>query len=455
MDFCYKCNKKHFPYGPSCPHKDNKILDYDKYQEKKKSQSSDSFKSTSDSNKSNGKTSYANNAGQVATNNDVQQCFMDAATGSKLLEQMALLQKKFDDLASSEVQKKFKKIDKNSIFIDTGCSNTSISHSSHSNTPIILNRTNLRNTIQTADGTNVDIEGTGTLLNHETNLVSAFTNSLLSVSQTTQANNAIAIFTENDCHIVKLDTDILKLLNLILIKAKCKNSVLLNGNVVNGLYICGMNDINSSSTSKPCKLRYNGGQNVSELDISSSHHVHFAGASYYTNIPSASVKSISDLVRFFHELWNHASENIMCLIINHKLILNLPEALTVKAVRKYFNNCKSCAQGNLQQRTLLSLPFDRDIAIGEEWECDILGPMTDENKKSCPSFSGQKYSLTCKDLGSEKRFGFLLRNKGYLLRYLKHLILLNNQRHRIVKFYYLIKILSLQKHQHFVKRIIY
>ena len=48
--------------------------------------------------------------------------------------------------------------------------------------------------------------------------------------------------------------------------------------------------------------------------------------------------------------------------------------------------------------------------------------MTDENKKKCPSFSGALYGMICKDIKSKKRIGFLLRNKGYLLRYLKHLV---------------------------------
>jgi hypothetical protein len=75
----------------------------------------------------------------------------------------------------------------------------------------------------------VQIEGRGPLLNHKTNVVSGFTHSLLSISNTTAANNAIAIFTESDCHIVKLDEDLLKLLQSILIKAQSKNAILLNG----------------------------------------------------------------------------------------------------------------------------------------------------------------------------------------------------------------------------------
>ena len=38
--------------------------------------------------------------------------------------------------------------------------------------------------------------------------------------------------------------------------------------------------------------------------------------------------------------------------------------------------------------------------------------------------------MVCKDMKSKKRFGFLLRIKGYLLRYLKHLNLICQHRHR-------------------------
>jgi len=128
-------------------------------------------------------------------------------------------------------------------------------------------------------------------------------------------------------------------------------------------------------------------------------------------------------VRYFYETWNHASAELMCLIVRKPLVLNLPKTLTEKAIRKHFPNCNSCPNGNLQKRPLLSLPVDRIISIGKEWEFDLIGPMTEKKGKKCPSFSGMLYALNCKDLGSKKRFGYLLRNKGYLLRYLKQIIL--------------------------------
>ena len=113
--------------------------------------------------------------------------------------------------------------------------------------------------------------------------------------------------------------------------------------------------------------------------------------------------------------------------------MNIPEALTEKAIRKHFPNCNACPVGNLQQRPALSLPAERELEIGEEWEIDILGAMTDENKKKCYSFSGALYGMICKDVKSKKRVGFLLRNKGYLLRYIKHLVEMCYQHKRKIK----------------------
>ncbi len=472
-EFCYKCNKKHMAYGQFCPHKDKSIFDYEQYNDKHNKDGT----IKEDQKKNSSRTTYANNAGQLnnnagqqnnntgqqnnnagqQNNNAGQQYHMDLDFNNKVLafmannqnqmafqqnlltsqqNQMSALQRTVDDLVPEVRIRKLKTskpITSDTIFIDTGCSETSITSSKHSDSPIILNRDDQVESIQVADGTAVQIEGRGSLLNHKTNVVSGFTHSLLSISNTTAANNAIAIFTESDCHIVKLDKDLLKLLQSILIKAQSKNAILLNGQLVNGLYVCDMADINKTVSPKICKVRYKADNSFSELDLDSSHHITFAGASYYTNIPSASVKSISDLVKLFHETWNHASEELMCLIVKHCLILNLPPALTVKAIRKYFANCKSCASGNLERQPLLHIPCDRPIEIGENCELDIVGPTTDENRKLCPSFSGMKYMLTCKDLKSTKHLGFLLRNKGYLLRYIKHLVFLTALRNRKVK----------------------
>jgi len=318
---------------------------------------------------------------------------------------------------------------------------TGIRTTSHSDSPVILNRMEDRTSddqIQVADGSFIPIEGSGTLLNHTTGLISQFQNTLLSVNRTNVSNNAIAIFTETDCHVIKLNKQILNILYKLLNKAKSSNSILLNGDVVNGLYICEIEDIEKSPSLNTCTFRYNTSHDINapiydDINLPTSNHIKRANSSYYSNVPSVHLDSLKELVRYFHEAWNHASSELMCLIIKHQLILNLPPQLTEKVVRKYHPNCNACPAGNLQRRPFMSLPVTRYMEEGEEWECDIMGPFTDKNGKRCRTFSGNLYALTCKDLKTRKRQGYLLKNKGYLLRYIKHLITFNSLHNRTIR----------------------
>ena len=178
----------------------------------------------------------------------------------------------------------------NDIIIDTGCSETCINTPDHSDLPIV--RTDLiDDKILVADGREVPISGAGRILNHKSSLVTDFQNSLLSVSKSIDKNNAIAIFTDSDCHIIKLDKQILDMIYKLLHNARTKGSMLVNGRMVNGLYVCEKNDIESSAGTS-YKKRYN------HRDIGQT-PLNFAGANYYSNVPSVSVDSVADLVSFF------------------------------------------------------------------------------------------------------------------------------------------------------------
>ena len=52
----------------------------------------------------------------------------------------------------------------------------------------------------------------------------------------------------------------------------------------------------------------------------------------------------------------------------------------------------------------------RDIETGEEWQVDVK-EWRDDKGKVCPTFSGAKWSLTCHDMNSTFKAGFLLQNK--------------------------------------------
>jgi len=203
-----------------------------------------------------------------------------------------------------------------------------------------------------------------------------------------------------------------------------------------------LHDINSQYELNHTMLieKFNNMKNIllKQSHVSKFTHVlpdlQFAGSSYFTNVPSVHVSNGRELVRYFHEAWDHCSEEHMCSIVKNNLIDNIPACLTVKLIHKYFPQCDDCPTGNLQKRAFIPDPVDRALEIGDEFELDIHGPITDPKGKSCLSFSGQKYYLTCKDIKSRKRFGFLLRNRGYLLRYIKHLVVLVKQQNRRIKF---------------------
>ena len=96
------------------------------------------------------------------------------------------------------------------------------------------------------------------------------------------------------------------------------------------------------------------------------------------------------MVRYFHEAWNHLSQESMIKIIKNKLIENLPACLTEKLVNKYFPQCEACPHGNLSKRPIIARPIERNIKIGEEWQLDLKGQWTDPNGKVVPTFSGAK-----------------------------------------------------------------
>jgi len=458
IDYCCKCGKKHLALGPSCPFKDIKIFNYEKYLEQKKNPIDQPINNNGKYPGSKGisSDSYGNSFLNFNDINSYSPSILSIANTTQIVHPtplsrddldrqmiltMQIVTSELKKFNGSQVRSRHTTLNQHSIIIDTGANMTGIRTTSHSDSPVILNRMEDRTSddqIQVADGSFIPIEGSGTLLNHTTGLISQFQNTLLSVNRTNVSNNAIAIFTETDCHVIKLNKQILNILYKLLNKAKSSNSILLNGDVVNGLYICEIDDIEKSPSLNTCTFRYNTSHDINapiydDINLPTSNHIKRANSSYYSNVPSVHLDSLKELVRYFHEAWNHASSELMCLIIKHQLILNLPPQLTEKVVRKYHPNCNACPAGNLQRRPFMSLPVTRYMEEGEEWECDIMGPFTDKNGKRCRTFSGNLYALTCKDLKTRKRQGYLLKNKGYLLRYIKHLITFNSLHNRTIR----------------------
>ncbi len=239
------------------------------------------------------------------------------------------------------------------IALDSGASTTCVTNINASDIAINLNRNNMEElpTVTAADGSEIRILGQGKLLNHPVQYSDLFKINLLSVSATATANSALALFTDTGCHIVSNLPEIRELINKILLVAQNSNSLLINGKLVDGMYLVKLSDVmkNKHKLQQSSKHITSVSGNFLDSDdnkpieiLPSDLDLKFVGSSYYTKVPSVSVRTAAELIRYFHEAWNHASKEIMCAIINNQLIDNLPKALTAKLVNRHFPACDSC-----------------------------------------------------------------------------------------------------------------
>ena len=72
----------------------------------------------------------------------------------------------------------------------------------------------------------------------------------------------------------------------------------------------------------------------------------FAHAAYYQ---TAEFPNLDDMVRFFHETWDHPSKDFIIHIVGNKLFDNIPAKLTAKVIRKHYPQCVACRAGNMAQ----------------------------------------------------------------------------------------------------------
>jgi hypothetical protein len=127
-------------------------------------------------------------------------------------------------------------------------------------------------------------------------------------------------------------------------------------------------------------------------------------------------------VQFWHEALGHPSMAIMLNMISSGTYNNLPKELTTKAIRKYFPLCAECPIGNLARSPLPQMCTPREIAIGDEFQIDLEGPwLKSDSDEYLTTFSGCKYTLTAIDMMSRMPFGWLLKSRKHLIRYLEEL----------------------------------
>ena len=75
-----------------------------------------------------------------------------------------------------------------------------------------------------------------------------------------------------------------------------------------------------------------------------------------------------DLVRLFHEAWDHSSCDLMCSIVNKHMIANILEKLTAKINSKYFPACEACHASSMAKKSILRTASDSAFVPGEEFQ---------------------------------------------------------------------------------------
>ena len=140
------------------------------------------------------------------------------------------------------------------------------------------------------------------------------------------------------------------------------------------------------------------------------HHMAL-GAYYYT----ADLPRYRDIVRFFHEAWDHPSEELMCRIVNDKVLDSIPKELTAKVNWKHFPQCEACPAGNMAQRDVPRTASDRVILPGEEFQVDIkVFANSSKALKHKRAFGRYTGALTAIDLSTRYKIGKLIRSHASL-----------------------------------------
>ena len=329
LGFCYECRVEHFPLGPDCPNKDSSKFDYDKFIARQQKNGNEDNKVDITNKFQKKKAIAATNKPtpslpaaymlQMAQSNEdqfIEQCKKYYKSQIKGLKNCKTSGKPTHQATSDD--EVITKTHDEYLAVDSGASETFINNLQFSDSDIRLTPMGkTKDQVQIAAGDPIDLIGTGDILNHTAHYTPEFHTSLLSVRQTLHHNDALALFTEKDVHVVSNTPIIKKLFNLIIKLSKKNKTLILNGNVVNGLYLVKGSSIlknklqdlkeNEIDLDKinliPNKnFNYNHEKLTSILSknlIKEKDKIKFAGPPYYTNIPTAQVSTAAELVRYF------------------------------------------------------------------------------------------------------------------------------------------------------------
>ena len=261
-------------------------------------------------------------------------------------------------------------VDNYNAMLDSGCNGNFI----HDISLVNNYSTDVHGTghVEFPDQSTAPIQGSGTVLGIlDADIVPSMQQSLISVSELAK-HGSVVVFDNDEALVIRLTEQVLPLLTQLKTYACTNSLVVLKAMNMNGLYRTHLPTITSKKV---------------------------ANAGYYYS--GTKLNSLGEVVRFWHEVWNHASMDQMIHIVRGRIFDGLPAELTESAIRKYFPQCVECAMGNL---TKTPLPVTGESIVktpGDVVEIDYKGPITDTNGKIVKTFSGRCYSFVAVDVASD------------------------------------------------------
>jgi hypothetical protein len=152
-------------------------------------------------------------------------------------------------------------------------------------------------------------------------------------------------------------------------------------------------------------------------------------------VNTTKINSISELIHYFHDVFNHPSLDLMVSMANNPSLIGLPAQFTPANVRQFFPHaCTACALGNLTQKPL-NHSLSRKLPILQCGDCvqiDIISNIY-RNKAIGVGIGNTRHILTAVDLFSDMTFTFRLSSCSNLVNIVKEIVILFKQYGHTIK----------------------
>ena len=342
-----------------------------------------------------------------------------AALKLEILElQKALKVKYIDDLLKLKIAN-LERLEKK-VLLDSGANISIIADPSHvdANTIPSCRRATKSSGVETADKTVMEITGDGIILGCAGVMCDAASHSLVSLSQFTKTHYAVVISDSVGAIACKRDEYFDTVSNEL--KRHCfdKQHVLFNSHInSDSLYEITTHRVpvvNAPISDMSTPVKDMSAAKVTEATLDwlpdeatvERHEVAVEAYTFGSHYFTAECQTLRDLVRFFHEAWDHPSKDLMCKIIDQKMFSNIPDKLTAKVVRKHFPHCEACPAGNMAQNPIPREASDREFVAGEELMIDIkVWANNSKALKHRGAFKRYTSALTAIDMATRYKIG--------------------------------------------------